>query len=313
MPRKWGSWEFDMYRDSIAHVPVMLQEVLAGLNLKSGTNVFDGTVGLGGHAKTILNITSPNGRLLGLDLDETALDSARKTLENFGSRAMLVYENYSNIGKVVLNFSFGSVQAALLDLGFSSLEIDDPARGFSFRFSGPLDMRYDARQELTAAHIVNMWSEAQIADILHEYGEEKFAYLIARAIIMKRSEERIVDTQTLAELIAGIPQLRRGHYKINPATRTFQALRIAVNHELENVKLGIASLMSIVESGGRIAIISFHSLEDRIVKRVFAKFIADGYAKPITKKPIIPSDEEIERNPRARSAKLRIIEVIKNI
>lgn len=292
--------------NKLQHIPVLLNEILAGLDPQPGDDVIDCTVGAAGHASAILDRTSPNGRLLGLDLDETALDAARRKLERFGSRAMLVRANYKDVERVLLSLSFGPVQATLLDLGFSSLEIDDPARGFSFRKDGPLDMRFDRSQELTAAAIVNSDSEESLTRILWEYGEEKFSRMIARAIVAARRLAPIVGTLQLEQVIySAVPgYYRRGH--IHPATRTFQALRIAVNDELGNVKAALPILLKNLTSGGRLGVISFHSLEDRIVKRFFEEKAEAGEIEILTKKPLVATDEENEKNPRARSAKFRL-------
>lgn len=288
------------------HVPVLLRETIEGLDLRSGRNAVDCTIGAGGHAEAVLERTAPDGRLLGLDLDEAALDAARRNLARFGSRAMLVHESYRNVERVLLAQNFGPVHAALLDLGFSSIEIDDPARGFSFRFDGPLDMRFDRTQETSAASIVNGWSLDDLARILWEYGEERFARKIADAIVKTRRRERIMSTFALVDVIAhAVPAwYRRG--KLHFATRTFQALRIATNDELGNLQAALPALVGALEPGGRLAVISFHSLEDRIVKRFFQEKAAEGALSVITKKPIVASDEETEENPRSRSAKLRI-------
>ncbi len=294
-----------MTEGNAPHIPVLLTETIAGLDLKPNDNAVDGTVGAGGHAAAILERTSPGGRLVGLDLDEAALDAARKNLERFGSRAMLVRANYRDVERVLLSLSFGPVQAALLDLGYSSMEIDDPRRGFSFRADGPLDMRFDASQQLTAADIVNNDSLDSLAEIIWQYGEERFSRHIASAIIQARRERPIVGTLQLAEIVSGaVPGwYRRG--RIHPATRTFQALRIAVNDELGNLKSALPALIKSLAPGGRLAVISFHSLEDRIVKKFFAEQESVGNIEQISKKPIVAGAAEEAANPRARSAKLR--------
>ncbi len=291
------------------HIPVLLKEVIEQLALKPGMNAVDGTVGAGGHSASILDRTAPGGRLLGLDLDEAALDSARSTLGRYGSRAMLVRENYKNVRRV-LQPDFGPVQAALLDLGFSSIEIDDATRGFSFRADGPLDMRYDGSAELDAATIVNSWSLDDLAGILWEFGEERLARRIAAAIVKARREQTIIGTLQLVAIIAGaVPAAyRRG--RIHFATRTFQALRIAVNDELGNLSAALPEYVEMLQSGGRLAVITFHSLEDRIVKHFFKTAADQGKVEILTKKPLGPSEEEIASNPRARSAKLRVAQKI---
>ncbi|MFH2063101.1 MAG: 16S rRNA (cytosine(1402)-N(4))-methyltransferase RsmH [bacterium] len=296
----------DGSRPEVVHQPVLLKETIEALALEPGTNVVDCTVGAGGHAAAALSLTAPDGRLLGLDLDEAALETARKKLEVFGSRAMLVRANYRDIEQVLLSTSFGPFQAAVLDLGFSSLEIDDPARGFSFRFDGPLDMRYDRSRELTAAEIVNSWPESELVRILVEYGEEKFARRIVKAIRTAGRGRHIVSTSELSEIIKdAVPGGRSGR-GIHPATRTFQALRIAVNDELSNVRDGLEAVWAAIGSGGRVAVISFHSLEDRIVKRFLREKVRSREGAEVTKRPIVPTEEEVRTNPRARSAKLRV-------
>ncbi len=296
-----------MENEKRPHVPVLLNEAVSALGLVPGENVVDCTVGAGGHAAALLERNAPDGKLLGFDLDEAALETARRNLDRFGSRAMLVRESYRNVGRVLLTLSFGPIQAALLDLGYSSIEIDDPARGFSFRFDGPLDMRYDAGQDLSAASIVNGWNEDDIARIIAEYGEERFARRIAQAIVRARRHEKILGTFQLVDIVANaVPAAyRRG--RLHFATRTFQALRIATNDELGNLKAALPDLLAALAPGGRLAVISFHSLEDRIVKRFFREEERKGNVASVTKRPVVAGDEEVAANPRARSAKLRVI------
>ena len=290
------------------HIPVLLEEIIEGLELKPGDNVIDCTVGAGGHAAVMLEKTAPNGQLLGLDLDEAALETARKRLGVHGSRAMLVYANYRDVEQVVRDHHFGPVQAALLDLGYSSMEIDDPERGFSFRADGPLDMRFDRHQELMAADLINTLNTDELAMILVKYGEERYARRIAERIIKERREKPIKDTQSLVKIISKAvpPFCRRG--KIHFATRTFQALRIAVNNELGSLESVLPVMLDLLTPGGRLAVISFHSLEDRIVKNFFRQAASDGTAKILTKRPITAKTKEISDNPRSRSAKLRFAE-----
>jgi 16S rRNA (cytosine1402-N4)-methyltransferase len=290
------------------HTPVLLSEILEVLNLQPGMNVIDGTVGAGGHAEQILERIAPSGRLLGLDLDEVALETARRNLARFGSRVMLVRTNYRNVDQVLLSISFGSFQAALLDLGFSSLEIDDPTRGFSFRQDGPLDMRFDRGQELTAAELINSSSLEELTRIFIEFGEEHQARHIAQAIVLARKKERIISTLRLAEIVTEAIGGGRSYQRIHPATKIFQALRIAVNDELNNVRIGLEKLFDGLDSGGRLAVISFHSLEDRLVKRFMRDKVRLGKAHYVNRKPIIPNAEEVQKNRRSRSAKLRVCE-----
>jgi len=304
--------EVDLSEQTQAHIPVLLKETVEGLALRPGDNVIDGTVGAGGHAAAILERTSPDGLLLGIDLDEAALEAARRKLARFGSRVMLVRENYKNVERVLLSHSFGPIQAALLDLGFSSLAVDDPSRGFSFRFDGPLDMRFDPSQELTAASIVNGWNADQLTGIFVRCGEERFARRIAGAVIAARRRDRIVSTLQLVDVIASaVPAAyRRG--RIHFATRTFQALRIATNDELGNLEAALPAFTGSIAPGGRLAVISFHSLEDRAVKRYFLSQAAAGVLKVLTKRPLTASEAEVAVNPRSRSAKLRVAEKIKS-
>lgn len=288
----------------MSHVPVLLKEVISSLALKPGDDVIDGTLGGGGHASAILEATAPSGRLLGIEWDGRTLEETRKTLERYGSRAMLVHGNYRDLGRFARSYALPPISGILVDLGFSSFQIDDPERGFSFRFGGPLDMRYDDSHETTAADIVNTWEKADLIRILREYGEERGAGRIAEAIVQARRRKPIVTTLDLAEIVWKAVG-KRG-MKIHPATQTFQALRIAVNEEFENLKAFLPEAMKLLKPGGRLAVISFHSLEDRIVKEFFRS--TPGLSA-LTKRPITPSDEEIENNPRSRSAKLRVAEM----
>ena len=292
------------------HLPVLLQEVITGINPQPGDLILDGTVGAGGHAAALLELTSPNGRLLGLDLDEVALETAHKNLARFGSRVMLVRGSYRQAAPIAAANNLGPFQAVLLDLGFSSMEIDDPTRGFSFRKDGPLDMRYDTSQELTAAEIVNTWSREDLVRILQLYGEEKFAYRIADALVTARKRNRFSGTLELVEAIAACVPNKYVHGPISCATRTFQALRIAVNDELGNLEKALPDLLDLLAPGGRLAIIAFHSLEDRIVKQFMRREEKTGRLTPQTKRPVEAGEQELRLNSRARSAKLRV--AIKN-
>ena len=300
-----------------AHLPVLYREVLAGLKPAPGRKYIDGTLGAGGHAAGILTLSSPDGRLLGMDRDPGALETARATLAHFGERVTMVGASYARMADAARGFA--PVDGILLDLGLSSLQLDDPARGFAFQSEGPLDMRFDPQSGLTAAEIVNEWPLDELADILYQYGEERHSRKIAQAIGAARP---LRTTTQLAEVVTLAVGGRREASRIHPATRTFQALRIAVNGELDAVKGALPIAVSLLNPGGRLAVISFHSLEDRIVKNYFrlqargpqndpalpapAHFVP--VLKEITRKPLVASAEEIARNPRARSAKLRIAE-----
>lgn len=298
------------------HTPVLYQQVLSALDPKPGSRIIDGTVGAGGHAQGILERTAPGGELLGLDRDSVTLPLARQRLARFGTRVHLRHGTYRELQAHAAAVGWKQVDGVLLDLGLSSIQLDDPARGFSFRAEGPLDMRFDPGQELDAAVLVNRYSELELADLIARYGEEPQARRFARAIVAARPMQTTLE---LADVIAraarrGRSRLRHAQARrIHPATRTFQALRIAVNDELAALEEALPEVVSLLRPGGRLVVIAFHSLEDRLVKR----FLREGsreteehpaYLRLITRKPIRPLPEEIESNPRARSARLRAAE-----
>jgi len=286
------------------HVPVLLKETIELLNLRPGDQVIDGTVGLGGHAKVILEKISPNGHLLALDRDPRQVIAAQNNLAAFGNQVKIINDSYANLAHHAYDQRITPVAAVLLDLGYSSVHVDNPERGFSFQTEGPLDMRYDPTGELTAAEIVNTWSEEDLARIFLVYGEENNAKKIARAIIQTRVQKKLETTTELAQAIETVVP-RRG--KVHPATKVFQALRIVTNDELGELERALPQIIEILKPGGRLAIISFHSLEDRIVKTFFRKQ-DNKTLKIINKHVIVPTEEEIEENPRSRSAKLRVAE-----
>ena len=277
------------------HVPVLATEVMEALALAPGKTIIDGTLGLGGHARLILERTAPDGLLIGFDRDDRNLVLAKDHLKEFGNRVRYEHGSFS-----AMNTLGVQVDGVLLDLGFSSVHVDDPTRGFSFQHDGPLDMRYDTRGELTAEDIVNGWSKDDLATLFRQLGEEPRAHQIAKAIFDARRAERITSTLQLADLVSAIIP-RRG--KTHPATKVFQALRLAVNDELGEVTKGLQAALHVLKPGGRLAVITFHSLEDRLVKR-WMKDTAE--LQVLTKKPIVPTREEIIGNPRSRSAKLRV-------
>jgi 16S rRNA (cytosine1402-N4)-methyltransferase len=303
------------------HQPVLLAEVLDGLALKAGARVIDGTLGAGGHAEAMLEATAPTGQLLGIDRDVGALETAQARLAPFESRLHVWYGSYAEMAQAAAETGFGAVDAVLLDLGLSSLQLDDPQRGFAFRYDAPLDMRFDQHTPQTAADLVNDLPEEELAELIHDYGEERYARRIARAIVAARP---LQSTTALQETVThAIPHTHRE--RIHPATRTFQALRIAVNDELGALERGLPQAVDLLKPGGRLAVISFHSLEDRIVKQFVRREASDCICPPeqpvctcghkarlllINRKPITASAAEIDRNPRARSAKLRIAERI---
>ena len=288
------------------HEPVLFKEVLDFLKLSPGRLVVDCTVGGGGHAQGILERILPGGFLIGIDRDADALGLARERLKVYEGSFKLVHGNFKDIALILKDLNIVSVDGLLLDLGLSSYQLSDTKRGFSFRTNGPLDMRMDKTQELTAYTLVNHLDEEGLARIINDYSQEHFAKRIAREIIFARKKKSIQTTVELAGIILkSIPAKYRSR-RLHPATRTFQALRIAVNNELDNLTFALDSCLDFISQGGRIAVISFHSLEDRIVKNKLRQFAKDSYVGIITKKPIVPSRTEILSNPRARSAKLRV-------
>ena len=287
------------------HVPVMAAEICALLAARSPRTIVDVTVGTGGHAEALLNATA--ARLIGLDRDPAALAVARDRLARFGARVSLHHADFAAIDAVLDRTGDDRVDAIVADLGMSSLALDDPSRGFSFRFDGPLDMRMNPEQALTAADLVNGESEAELARILYEYGEERASRRIARAIVNAREHSRISTTgemRQIAERVLG--WRRRG--RVHPATRTFQALRIAVNHELESLATLLDRAPMRLAAGGRMAVLAYHSLEDRAVKNRMRELGETCEFTLPVRKAIRPSGVEIAQNPRARSARLRCVE-----
>jgi 16S rRNA (cytosine1402-N4)-methyltransferase len=304
------------------HIPVLLQETLSGLQVQPGDTVVDATFGGGGHSQALLETVGPSGRVIGIDRDQSALDRYQETVKIPGN-LQLVHANYSDLQKVVRDLGGEKVDAILADLGFSSDQIETPERGLSFMHEGPLDMRLDQSQGVTAAHLVNTLDVSALARIFRTYGDETQALKIAKALDKARTEKPLVTTKELAELVANI--LPRGKRKNapHPATKVFQALRIAVNQEHEHMIRFLESAVNTLATGGRLAVISFHSGEDRIVKHFFSeaekecicprefpvcRCEKEATVKVVSKKGIRPSDQEIAENPRARSAVLRVVE-----
>ena len=311
---------------SYFHIPVLADEVVKIINPKPGENLIDGTLGGGGHSEVILEKTSPDGKLLGIDLDEEALKEGKRKLEKYSERIILKKGNFTDFVKIKEESNFCSFNIFFLDLGISSQQLNSEALGISFLKNAPLDMRmggvdYKNNNKKTAEHILNNWSEDAIKLILKKYGEERYAKNITKEIIKERKINKIINTKQLVEIISEATPAKYKKQRIHFATRTFQALRIEVNDELKNLENVLPRILENIEVGGRIAVISFHSLEDRIVKRFFQKESKDCICGPevpvcvckhqkrleiITKKPITASEEEILKNPRARSGKLRI-------
>ncbi len=292
---------------NIEHIPVLLNEVIEYLNLNENKIIIDCTIGEGGHAKKILESLGPSGILLGLDQDQDALVAARERLAPFGKGVDLIWGNFINLEKILREKEMVKVGGILFDLGVSSLQLNRKERGFSFLREGPLDMRMNKAQRINASHLINKTSYKELQNILYEFGEERWAKRIARAIVRERQKTPVTTTIQLARIIErALPY--RG--RIHPATRTFLALRLRINGELENLREVLPPTVDSLKKKGRICIISYHSLEDRIVKNSFKDFAHQGKLKILTKKPITPTIEEVRVNPRSRSAKLRVGERI---
>lgn len=305
------------------HRSVLLEEVIDGLAVRSDGIYVDGTLGGAGHASQVCRRLSAKGRLVGIDQDADAIAAAKQRLEPFGQIAEIVRSNYADMVNVVHELGIQKVDGILLDLGVSSFQLDTLKRGFSYREDAPLDMRMDDRQELTAAEVVNSYTESQLFQVIHRYGEDKFAKNIAKHIVAERQKEPIQTTGRLAEIIDQSIPMKFKRQGGHPAKRTFQAIRIEVNQELAVLEQNIDDMIDLLKPEGRFCIITFHSLEDRIVKNAFRKAEnpctcppdfpvcvcgKESKGKVLTRKPMLPSDEEMEINPRSKSAKLRIFE-----
>jgi 16S rRNA (cytosine1402-N4)-methyltransferase len=309
--------------DAFSHVPVMADEVLNYLEPQRGGIYLDGTVGGGGHARLILEASAPDGTLVGLDRDAAAIAAAHANLAPFGGRVILRQGNYADMAALLDLLGIGLLDGILLDLGVSSHQLDTPQRGFSFREEGPLDMRMNADQGLSAADVIAEAGVDELKRIFREYGEERWAAKIAREIVSVRNRQPIVTTSQLAELVSRVVPGGRGPQRIHPATRIFQALRIHVNGELESLRAGLEAGWQRLNAGGRLVVISFHSLEDRIVKQAFRSLAAGCICPPrlavcvcgqkplarvMTRKGVRADQNEVHHNPRARSAVLRAVE-----
>jgi 16S rRNA (cytosine1402-N4)-methyltransferase len=292
-----------------AHISVMPKEALELLRLPQGGVAVDGTLGLAGHALLMAQALGPHGHLIAIDRDNATLRLAQKKLASLELKIDLLRGSFSSINSILAGLKVSAVDGILLDLGISSFQLDDAGRGFAFSIDGPLDMRMDQDSEgISAADLVNDLKEAQLEKIISEFGEERFARRIAAAIVMQRSRARITTTKSLADII--LRALPKGYTRgrIHPATRTFQALRIAVNEELETLSLGLEVCFRMLTKGGRLCVISFHSLEDRLVKNKFKSLGLEQEGIILTKRPLVAADEECAGNPRSRSAKMRGIE-----
>ena len=306
--------------ENLSHHPVLYHEIIHAIAPTRGKKFVDGTLGAGGHAWGLLDESSPDGRLLGLDVDPQAITLAKERLSYFGDRAIIVKASYTTLSAQLHQLGWESVDGILLDLGASSMQFDTPERGFSFLHDGLLDMRFDPQASMNAAELLNTWDEEAIADILYRFGEERRSRQIAEAIIQARPLE---STSQLADVVVQALKSPR-RYRIHPATRTFQAIRIAVNRELEALESVLPQAIDALTPRGRLAVISFHSLEDRIVKHFFrrhsqderdrthplAPVVRQASIRLINRKPITPDEEELLTNARSRSAKLRVVEKV---
>ncbi len=295
------------------HIPVLLDESVDALKLSTGAIVLDGTLGGGGHTKEIVKRWGSGVKVIGLDLDADAIGRAEEALADMPHDTLFRTAGFQEADKVLADLNINHVDAILLDLGISSFQLEVAGRGFSFQKDEPLlmTMKKDpVSSDVTALDVVNTWEEKTLADIIYGFGEERYSRKIAKAIVVAREKKPFETTKELADVIVEAVGKSYGRLKIHPATKTFQAIRIAVNAELSNIESGIPKLFELLHTGGRMAIISFHSLEDRIIKTVFRNLVNEGRAISIVKKPITPSYEELALNPRSRSSKLRIIEKI---
>lgn len=307
------------------HKSVLLREVIDGLAVKPGGIYVDGTLGGAGHASVVCSKLGAVGRFVGIDQDEDAVAISKERLSEFGQKVTIVRSNYSDMVNVLHNLGIEKADGILLDLGVSSFQLDTEERGFSYRMDAPLDMRMDNRQELTAATVVNEYTESELFHIIRDYGEDKFAKNIAKNIVLERQKEPILTTGRLADIVSYSIPMKIKKQGGHPAKRTFQAIRIEVNHELDVLERNLSDMIDLLNPGGRFCIITFHSLEDRIVKKAFRTAQNPCTCPPdfpicvcgnkpkgklVTRKPILPSEKEMEENPRSKSAKLRVFEHI---
>ena len=300
------------------HIPVLTKEIISYLDLKKGGVYIDCTLGGGGHSKAILEKIYPQGLLIGIDQDIEAIETAKEELKSYIDNIKLVKGNFKNLEGILTDLKIKTVSGIIFDLGVSFHQLKEKERGFSFKEESHLDMRMDLTQEFNADTLINSYSEKDLAEIFEKYGEERFSKRIARLIITERKKKAIATTKQLSDLvIRSLPRTKKRHtWRIHPATRVFQAIRIEVNQELKALEKGLNQAIRVLENKGKMCVISYHSLEDRIVKHLFkevervGKDQGDYGLKIITKKPIRPSSEEIRENPKARSAKLRVAEKI---
>jgi len=291
------------------HIPVMLEEVINYLNIKNTGTYIDCTLGGGGHSQKIIENLSDKGKLFCLDWDISAIENANVKFGKYRN-IFILNENFANLEEIVKKYKIRNIKGILLDLGFSSLQIEDGNRGFSFNYEASLDMRYDTKGLQTAEYILNNYSELELSNILRDYADERFAGNIAKSICLIRKIERIKTTKDLVDIIRKSTPKWYQHRRVHFATKTFQAIRIATNNEMENIKKGILSAIKVASKGAIIVVISFHSIEHRMLKNIFKETEKNNIIRLIEKKPVFPTYKEIMNNPRARSAQMRIIEKI---
>lgn len=292
----------------MGHVPVLLNEVIDLLRPEAGNCVLDATVGGGGHSEEILRRIIPGGALIAVDRDAEAIERVRRKFKKFEKEVTCIKEDFKNIEKILNSLGITGIDRALFDLGMSSFQVDDMQRGFSFLKEGPLDMRFDPEEGITAGEVVNTFDPAELADIIKRFGEERHAILVAKKISAARKNKRIETTGELKNIIIGAIGQKYRRQRLHPAARTFQALRVYINNELASAEEGINKAIDHLRPEGRICVIAFHSLEDRIVKNIFRSRTRNRELKILTKKPVTAGMEEIRANPRSRSAKLRAAE-----
>ena len=294
------------------HIPVMLREVIDYLNPGPGKIIVDATLGTGGHSFEILKRITPGGKLIGIDRDEDSLAICRKRLSEFSSSCEFVHGNFVDLDQILEKLGIDKVDGIVFDLGISTYQLKDPERGFSFQQEGPLDMRLDKSSYISAYDLVNNLNESEISNMLWSFGEERWHNRIARLLVEERRNQPISTTTQLAALVMrAIPyRYRKGYYRIHPATRTFQAVRIAVNRELEILETAVKKAVAILGKKAKICVISFHSLEDRVIKHTFRALKADGLIDIVTAKPLTPAPSEVIANPSSRSSKFRVAERI---
>lgn len=290
------------------HIPVMLGETIEYLNLAKGRVIVDATVGTGGHASVILEHITPGGKLIAIDRDQESLFIANSRLQAFGDSCKFVHANFMDIENVLANLGIKKVDGIIFDLGISTFQLENPDRGFSFQTEGPLDMRLDRDSYISAYDLVNNLNEEELSGLLWNFGQERWHNRIARFLVQEREKHPISTTKDLSNIVIKAIPYKHRHYRIHPATRTFQAVRIAVNRELAALEVTLDKAIGLLNKNGRICVVSFHSLEDRIVKFCFRRACASGLIKIITPKPLTPQFAEVKMNPASRSAKFRVAE-----